>query len=106
MKNDFEKEIGYSLKRISEYFCKKTPREVIFADADNYDYEISEIFQKWRKSFPEKPFEKVFPCFDALWEELASWNAQEPWTHEKAERIIKLAKNALKEVEEYLEKIG
>ena len=74
-----------------------------FADADNYDYEISEILQKWQNAFPEEPFEKEFPCFDALWEELASWNAQEPWTHEKAEHIIKLAKKALEEADDYLQ---
>lgn len=103
MEEDFEK-IGYTLREISEYFCKKTPREVTFADADNYDYEISEIFQKWQRAFPEEPFEKVFPCFDALWEELASWNAQECWTHERAERIIRLAEKALKEIDDYLKK--
>ncbi len=102
MKEDFKK-IGYTLREISEYFCKKTPREVTFVDADNYDYEISEIFQKWQNAFPEESFEKEFPCFDALWEELASWNAQEPWTREKAEHIIKLAKKALEEADDYLQ---
>lgn len=103
MKEDFKK-IGYTLREISDYFCKKTPREVTFADADNFDYEISEILQKWQKAFPEEPFEKEFPCFDALWEELASWNAQECWTHERAERIIRLAEKALKETDDYLKK--
>ena len=103
MDEDAKKKIGHSLRRIAEYFCQKTPREVTFADADNYDYEISEILQKWQNAFPEDPFEKEFPCFDALWEELASWNAQEPWTREKAEHIIKLAKKALEEADDYLQ---
>ena len=106
MEEDFKKEIGYSLRGISEYFCKKTPREVTFADADNYDYEISKIFQKWQETSSEIPFEKEFPCFDALWEELARWNAQEGWTRERAERIIKLAEKALKETDDYLKKIN
>ena len=103
MEEDFRK-IGYTLREISEYFCKKTPREVTFADADNYDYEISEIFQKWQKVSSGVPFEKEFPCFDAFWEVLASWNAQECWTHERAERIIRLAEKALKEIDDYLKK--
>ena len=102
MKEDLKEEIGYSLRVISEIFCKKAPRDVTFADADNYDYKISEIFQKWQEAFPEASFEKEFPCFDAFWEELASWDAQESWSHERAERIIESAKDALKEVDKYL----
>ena len=90
------------LKSIASYFSKKTPKGITFRDADNYDYEIYGLFQEWQKSFPSRDFKKEFPCFDALWEELASWDAQESWTHERAERIIKSAKNALKEIDDYL----
>ena len=90
------------LEDIAAFFSEKSPRNISFRDADNYDYEIYGLFQRWQKAFPKMSFKKEFPGFDIFWEELANWDAQEGWTHERAERIIKLAKDALKEMKEYL----
>lgn len=89
------KGIERSLAEVAEFFSRKTPHEVSFADADNHDYEISKLFQQWQKKFPDKPFEQQFPFFDKMWEELATWNAQDDWNREKCERIIQLAKKHL-----------
>lgn len=97
-------EIFKQLKAIANYFSKKTPKEIIFADADNYDYEIYGLFQEWQKTFPNKEFKKELPIFDLFWEELATWNYQDNRDHEKCERIIDLAKQASLEIQKYIEK--
>ena len=90
-KSDFEK----SLNKIASYFCSKTPKMISFADADNYEYEISLIVKSWNESFPSEPFEKAFPFIDELWKTLGSWNYGDDWDRKKCERIIELAKKHL-----------
>ena len=88
-------EIRQFVKETAEYFADKTPKEVTFRDADNFDYDIYQKYQDWNKLSLNKSFEEEFPEFVVLWEELGSWNAQDDWNSEKAERIISKAKTVL-----------
>ena len=87
-------EIRHFVKTTAEYFSKKAPREITFADADNFDFEIYQRCQEWNSLSPEKSFEEEFPEFAELWEELSTWNAQDDWDLAKCERIIAKAKIA------------
>ena len=88
-------EIREFVRKTAEYFAAKTPKEVTFADADNYDYEIFEKNKEWNKLSPYKTLQEEFPYFDQLWDELAEWDCEDEWTRERAELIIAKAKKAL-----------
>lgn len=94
------------LREIAEYFSNKTPKEITFVDADEYEYEIYLVVKKLSETPVMDSFGKLFSNTNELWHTLGSWNYEDEWSREKCEKIIDLAKKASSEIQNYIAELS
>lgn len=84
------------IDNIAHYFASRYPWQIDFADADNGDYFLYLIDQKWQKEHGDT-FAETFPYMDKLWDILSEWKVEETRTIAERKKMINLAKRHLEQ---------
>lgn len=87
--------IENKINDIAKYFADKQPENIIFIDADTYDYELFTLHEKWKQLVSTEEFVDHFPYIDKLWELLANWKPDDVESIQTKRHIVELAKKHL-----------